>query len=648
MKDQLYNSRLINTYIKFIKSRYSYVNINELLAYACMEPYQVEDEGHWFTQEQVDLFYDRLVKLTGNDHIAREAGRYAVSPDATGVLRHYVLSMASPGITYELMGKVATNVSRSSAYECKMIDSNKVEITSTPNEGVKERPYQCENRIGIFEAILLLFGQQLPHIDHPECIFKGDKLCRYVISWQKTASDFMKRAQKIAILVICAMTVLGLFVAPRFTESLFIPAAAFMILALSLVVKHFEKKELLAALGHVRGSTDQLMDQINTNYKNVLVVNDIGLALSKQMSTDDILESVVMVLQNRLDFGRGMIMLTDEERKVLYFRTGFGYAEHQYSLLKNSVFRLDNKASRGVFVRAFHEQKPFLINDVNSIADTLSNRSLQFVRAMGSKSFICCPIIYEGESVGVLAVDNLNVKRSLVQSDLNLLMGIAPEVGISIHNANLIMARKRQFDSILKTLAASIDARDFLTAGHSEKVTEYAVGICKEMGMSEQECEVVRVASLLHDYGKIGIKDSILKKKGSLTPAEYAEIQTHSEKTKVILMQIGFEGIYKDVPHIAGCHHEKVDGSGYPQGLKGDDIPIGSRIIAVADFFEAVTAKRHYREPLPVRIAIQMLNEERDVHYDGQVIDAFLRYYYKCPAVQSAVSAGQGAGLYKL
>jgi len=227
-------------------------------------------------------------------------------------------------------------------------------------------------------------------------------------------------------------------------------------------------------------------------------------------------------------------------------------------------------------------------------------------------------------------------------------MGIAPEIGISIHNANLIMARKRQFDSILKTLAASIDARDFLTAGHSEKVTEYAAGICKELGMSEQECEVIRVASLLHDYGKIGIKDSILKKKGTLTPAEYAEIQTHSEKTKVILMQIGFEGIYKDVPHIAGCHHEKVDGSGYPQGLKGDDIPIGSRIIAVADFFEAVTAKRHYREPLPERIAIQMLNEERDIHYDGQVIDAFLRYYYKCPAVQSAVSAGQGVGLYKL
>jgi HD-GYP domain-containing protein (c-di-GMP phosphodiesterase class II) len=178
-------------------------------------------------------------------------------------------------------------------------------------------------------------------------------------------------------------------------------------------------------------------------------------------------------------------------------------------------------------------------------------------------------------------------------------------------------------------LARSIDARDFLTAGHSEKVTEYAVGISRELGLSEDYCEMMRVASLLHDYGKIGISDAILKKPGKLTDEEYEEIKTHAEKTRQILLKINFQGIYREVPEIAGAHHEKVDGTGYPKGLRGEAIPLGARILAVADFFEAVTAKRHYRDSMPIDVAIQMLEEQRDIHYDSAVIDAFFQYYSK-------------------
>src|SRR5512144_1366461 len=97
------NSRIIDTYIKLIKSKYSYVNIGELLSYAGMKPYEVADQGHWFTQEQVDRFYDKMVNITKNENIAREAGRYAASPDAIGVMRQYVLGMVSPATVYELI-----------------------------------------------------------------------------------------------------------------------------------------------------------------------------------------------------------------------------------------------------------------------------------------------------------------------------------------------------------------------------------------------------------------------------------------------------------------------------------------------------------------------------------------------------------------
>jgi len=182
----LYNSRIINTYIKLIRSRYSYINIGELLSYAKMEPYQVEDEGHWFTQEQINLFHERLKKLSGNKEIAREAGRYAASPDALGIMRPYVLGLVGPAKAYEIVGKIASNFTRSSSYESRLPAPNRVEITVTPNEGVKEELFQCENRAGYMEAIAMIFGYNPPKIEHPECIFKGGNVCRYIVSWEES------------------------------------------------------------------------------------------------------------------------------------------------------------------------------------------------------------------------------------------------------------------------------------------------------------------------------------------------------------------------------------------------------------------------------------------------------------------------------
>ena len=280
-----------------------------------------------------------------------------------------------------------------------------------------------------------------------------------------------------------------------------------------------------------------------------------------------------------------------------------------------------------------------MINDIEEISPNLSKRSLAFAHQMGSQSFICCPIICDGQSIGILAVDNLRSKRPLVKSDLSLLMGIASVIGISIRNADLMEARQRQFSSILQVLAASIDARDPLTAGHSEKVTEYALGICEELNLSTNYREMIRVASLLHDYGKIGVPDSILKKPGRLTKEEYETVKTHAQRTQSILEQINFEGIFSQVPEVAGSHHEKMDGSGYPNGLKGEEIPLGARIIAVADFFEAVTAKRHYRDPLPISYAFRLLEKGRSVHFDEKVVNAFIQYYERKTLQTESVDA---------
>ena len=629
MKVPLYNSKIIDTYVKLIKSRYSYINVSELLSSAGMQTYEVADQGHWFTQEQVDRFYYKLVELSGNENIARETGRYAASPDALGVMRQFVLGFIGPANTFEIINKIMSNFTRSSSCRSKLIASNSVEIIVTPYEGVEEKPFQCENRLGLFEAIVLRFGLGLPQVEHTECIFKGGRSCRYILTWKKPGSSFLQRTGT-GITLFFALVTLILVITARWSllGQLF-PLFVSITCLFAYAGAKNEKKELRASLDDIKDSTDSLLEQINSNYNMALMTNEIGQVLGAYTKREDILSHVNQIMEKRLDYDRGLIFIANPEKSRLVLNAGYGYSPEQRIMFDSISFHLDRPQSKGIFTISFREQRPFLVNDLDDIVENLSPRSLAFAKKTGTQSFICCPIICEGKSIGVLAVDNVKTKRPLVESDIRLLMGIASVIGISLRNAELIESKVRQFNSVLQVLAASIDARDSLTSGHSAMVTEYAVGICSELGLSRDECEMVRVAAYLHDYGKIGVPDAILKKPGPLTPEEFDIVKTHADKSREILAQINFEGIYQKVPEIAGAHHEKVDGSGYPQGLKGRAIPRGARIIAVADYFEAITAKRHYREPMSIDEAMKIMLEESGKQFDKWIVAAFIRYHAK-------------------
>jgi len=160
-------------------------------------------------------------------------------------------------------------------------------------------------------------------------------------------------------------------------------------------------------------------------------------------------------------------------------------------------------------------------------------------------------------------------------------------------------------------------------------VAKYTVGIAREMGLPKKEIEILRVAAFLHDYGKIGIPDSILAKPGKLSEEEYAHMKRHPALTKEILGKIYLSDDYKEVPGLASTHHEKLDGSGYPFGLKDGEIPLGGRIMAVADVFDALTSKRDYREGMPYPEALELLRKNVGGHFDPEAFNAFERYLKK-------------------
>jgi signal transduction histidine kinase/CheY-like chemotaxis protein len=444
----LYNSRIISTFVKLVEKKYRQVDMNQVLRDAGIEPYQVSDEGHWFTQRQVDLVNERLVQATGNPGISREAGRYAASSDSLGIMVKYLLGLIGPANAFAAIKKPSSNLTRSSSYESRKIAPNKVEITVIPAPGVRESPYQCENRLGSFEAILAIFNCSTPVIEHPECMFKGDPVCRYLVTWKQTLCLRVKSLKNYLTALLLALCAALLPFRPWEALTGLLPVSLFVFLAGTCYASRLEKAELYAALASLKESTDELLDQTGVNYNNALMVNEVGQAISKQAGIDKVLENVIKALENRLSYDRGLILLCNPDKSRLGFRIAFGYSDEQLSLLKETSFNLADPESRGVFVSCFHEQKPVLINDFSEVAGVHSLHSQFFAEKIGAQSFLCCPIVCEGESLGILAVDNIKTKKALVQSDMSLLMGIAPVIGISIRNAMYIERERHRADQM--------------------------------------------------------------------------------------------------------------------------------------------------------------------------------------------------------
>jgi len=232
------------------------------------------------------------------------------------------------------------------------------------------------------------------------------------------------------------------------------------------------------------------------------------------------------------------------------------------------------------------------------------------------------------------------------QEDLDLLSTLANEGAIALENAQLyeqLFERMKQIEVLYQrehglfidtaiALAAAVDARDPYTHGHTERCTVYGMAIADELGPHPELValprfkEFLKVAALLHDIGKIGVADEILRKKGKLTPPEHKRMQEHPVVGAIILQPIkGMEEVAKAVK----CHHERYDGKGYPDGLRGTENPLMARIIAVADTFDTMTTDRPYRKRLSEEVAVQEIENCAGTQFDPMVVQAFLRAYQK-------------------
>jgi len=237
------------------------------------------------------------------------------------------------------------------------------------------------------------------------------------------------------------------------------------------------------------------------------------------------------------------------------------------------------------------------------------------------RSALCAPLDAGGTVVGAVYLDAGSERSPFGEADLNLLTAIARQAGMALHRAQLVESLERLFVGAIGTLVATVEAKDIYTYGHSTRVSKVARQIAERMELSAEEQDTIKVAGLLHDIGKIGIPESILNKPGKLTDEEWSYIRSHPQIGESIIRQMGSERL-KGVESIVRHHHERLNGQGYPDRLAGDAIPLGARILAVADSYDAMTSNRPYRPSYTMEAAVEELQRNAGTQFDPRVVAA--------------------------
>lgn len=338
----------------------------------------------------------------------------------------------------------------------------------------------------------------------------------------------------------------------------------------------------------------------------------VGQAMAAERDLEKLLQTICEETETALDSDRCTVFLYDSKTNELWSRLASGLDETE------EIRFPAHQGLAGYVVKTGE-----ILNVENAYEDPRFNPEVDRQTGYKTNNMLCLPMRNrKGGIMGVFQV--LNKKNSMFKrSDEELLMAIASSAGIALENAQLYLEQKTTFESFIKTLSSTIDARDPITAGHSERVMEYAMLLGEKMLLSDEELEALKYAALLHDIGKIGVKEEVLVKEGRLTVKEYQHIQEHVHLTYEILKNIHFEKHLSDIPEIASSHHEKYDGTGYFRGTRGDTINMGGRILAVADVFDAITSRRQYRNRMPFRRVMKLLKDDKGRHFDNSAIDAF-------------------------
>ena len=365
------------------------------------------------------------------------------------------------------------------------------------------------------------------------------------------------------------------------------------------------------------GSILEVAGQISEspeNQKRLLALLRAGSHLVTLGNESELLANILEDAVSTLNAQRGAIVLAEGDPvklRVRALREGKRNAAHLADLPRPMF-------SQSIARRCFESGESVLCSKVEDFPNFMSSQSV----AEGKMTSVMCVLLRTPRTrLGVLHLDRGPGQKPFSRDDHKLADALAAQVSIGIEASLMLRQQKTRFLEVIQTLAQIIEVRDDYTGGHTRRVTRYAEIIARALDLSREQLDLISLGTPLHDIGKIGVDDAILRKPGLLTEAEFARMREHTTIGAQILGQI--PDLAPLVP-IARNHHERFDGQGYPDGLAGENIPFLARLVAVADAFDAMTTDRPYRPAMDTDKAFSEVSRLSGSQFDPAIVAAFL------------------------
>ena len=377
-------------------------------------------------------------------------------------------------------------------------------------------------------------------------------------------------------------------------------------------------RQLTAAADVAGGSIHRanLFEQLEHRVHELSALYEFGQAVSTSLRLEEVVRLVVETVPTAVHALAVWVFLWNEEEERLV-------AQPMETDPRSPSVDVRYRAGEGLVGWVFLEGRPAIVTDVNT--DPRWKKEPEHeknILGFRVKDVMAVPMIHGKKVLGVLLAINRQQGRAFSDTDQSLFSALAGQAAIAIENAQLFEDVRDISVATISSLVTAIDARDPYTRGHSEEVTRVVVKLAREMGWQGADLEMLEFAALLHDVGKIAVPDDILRKPEELIADEWNIIYLHPYHSAQILRPV--EPLRKIIPWIYH-HHERWDGEGYPDRLKGEDIPEGARIIAVVDAFNAITTNRPYHQALSEQAALDEIAENAGKQFDPAVVKAFLK-----------------------
>lgn len=357
----------------------------------------------------------------------------------------------------------------------------------------------------------------------------------------------------------------------------------------------------------------QLYEQQNKITERQKLLNQISQHLHQTIDLDELIPQIFTEVNKAIKAEAQSIWLVDKAEGIIKCRYATG---PESEMLKGFAVSLTAKSIVGTSVS---RKRSIIIK--NAQKDRRRARSADEWTGFVTRSLMTVPLVLEDQAIGAIQAVNKRGGHLFTQEDLDLFRAIADSAALAVNNAQLVADLQNSYDLTLDALSAALDLRDRETEGHSRRVVEYTTRLAEQIGMDKKAIKDIRRGALIHDIGKIGVPDAVLLKPGALDSEERKVIERHPQAGYDMLVGISY---LQEEIKIVLAHQEKWDGTGYPLGLKGEEIPLGARLFAIADTFDALTSDRPYRMGCTYEIARNLIEKESGKQFDPQAVAAFI------------------------